>query len=48
LAQSAGLLLGDAIAARARDQALAMLDGDVTVEVIVVDRAGEVVGRAGF
>jgi hypothetical protein len=42
------LSLGDAIAAQARNQALAMLDGDVAVEVIVVDRAGEVVGRAGF
>jgi len=48
LAQSAGLALGNAIAAHARDQALAMLDGSVAVEVIVVDRAGEVVGRAGF
>lgn len=48
LAQAAGLALGDAIAAGARDQALAMLEGDVAVEVIVVDRGGEVVGRAGF
>ena len=48
LARSAGLPLGNAIAARARDQSLTMLEGDVAVEVIVVDRAGEVVGRAGF
>jgi cobalt-precorrin-5B (C1)-methyltransferase len=48
LARSAGLALGDAIAAGAREQALAMLEGDAAVEVIVVDRGGEVVGRAGF
>src|SRR5262249_62423161 len=34
LAQSAGLALGDAIAARARDQALTMLDGDVAVRAL--------------
>lgn len=48
LAQASGFALGDAIAAGAREQALAMLEGDVAVEVIVVDRGGEVVGRAGF
>ena len=48
MAQSAGLALGDLIAGEARDQALAMVDGKVAVEVIVIDRGGEVVGRAGF
>ena len=48
MAQTAGLALGDLIAGEARDQALAMVDGKVAVEVIVIDRGGEVVGRAGF
>src|SRR5262249_21144671 len=48
LVQSAGAALGDFIAAEARAQALATLDGSTVVEVIVVDRGGEVVGRAGF
>jgi cobalt-precorrin-5B (C1)-methyltransferase len=48
MAQTSGLALGDLIAGEARDQALAMVDGKVAVEVIVIDRGGEVVGRAGF
>jgi cobalt-precorrin-5B (C1)-methyltransferase len=48
LARSEGLPLGDLIAARARQQALDMLDGATAVEVIVVDRQGEIAGRAGF
>ena len=48
MAQPAGLRLGDLIAGEAREQALAMVHGKVAVEVIVIDRGGEVVGRAGF
>jgi len=48
MAQTSGLALGDLIAGEARDQALAMVDGKVAIEVIVIDRGGEVVGRAGF
>ncbi|MEA2779319.1 MAG: cobalt-precorrin-5B (C1)-methyltransferase [Rhodospirillaceae bacterium] len=48
LAQAGGFPLGDFIAAGARQQALALLDGQTAVEVIVVDRQGGFVGRAGF
>jgi len=48
LSQSEGLPLGDLIAGDARAEALAMLDGGTAVEVIVVDRNGAIVGRAGF
>ncbi|GGF06066.1 cobalt-precorrin-5B C(1)-methyltransferase [Aliidongia dinghuensis] len=48
LAQAAGLPLADAIAARARATALATLAGaPVAVDVLVVDREGNPVGRAG-
>ena len=48
MAQASGLALGDLIAGEARDRALAMVDGRLAIEVIVIDRGGEVVGRAGF
>jgi cobalt-precorrin-5B (C1)-methyltransferase len=48
LARREGLPLGDLVAERGRRQALAMLDDATAVEVIVVDRHGEVAGRAGF
>ena len=48
LAQSRKLPLGDAIAARARGQALGMLGDETAVEVIIIDRQGGIVGRAGF
>jgi len=48
LARQAGLALGDRIAAQARATALATLAGATAVEVLVFDREGEVVGRAGF
>jgi cobalt-precorrin-5B (C1)-methyltransferase len=48
LARSAGIALGDFIAGQAREQALALVEDSVAVEVIVVDRGGQVVGRAGF
>jgi cobalt-precorrin-5B (C1)-methyltransferase len=45
--QAAGLPLGDLVAAGARDTALGVLRGaPVAVDVVVIDRAGTVVGRA--
>ncbi|WP_042439858.1 cobalt-precorrin-5B (C(1))-methyltransferase [Streptacidiphilus albus] len=47
LCRAAGVLLGDLVAARARDQALGVLLGaPVTVDVLCIDRAGAVVGQA--
>ncbi|MFI5758256.1 cobalt-precorrin-5B (C(1))-methyltransferase [Streptomyces sp. NPDC051569] len=47
LCQAQGVHLGDAVATRARDEALAVLRGaPVKVDVICVDRAGTVVGRS--
>ncbi|MGV9791521.1 cobalt-precorrin-5B (C(1))-methyltransferase [Streptomyces sp. NPDC003435] len=47
LCQAAGVPLGDLVAVAARDEALAVLRGaPVAVDVICVDRAGTVVGRA--
>ncbi|GHC32499.1 cobalt-precorrin-5B (C(1))-methyltransferase [Streptomyces cinnamoneus] len=47
LCEAAGVPLGDLVAARARDEALAVLRGaPVTVDVICIDRAGVIVGRA--
>ena len=48
MARAAGLALGDRIAAEARETALATLAGRIAVEVVIFDRKGEVVGRAGF
>ena len=49
IARDAGRPLGDVVAARARAVAVAALDGaDVALEVCVFDRAGALVGRAGF
>ena len=48
LARKQDLPLGDAIARRAKTQALNMLDGQTAIEVIIVDRQGEIVGRAAF
>ncbi|GAA1204906.1 cobalt-precorrin-5B (C(1))-methyltransferase [Prauserella alba] len=48
LAREAGLELGDLVAERARQQAVEVLgDAPVHVDVIAIDRAGTVVGRAG-
>ncbi|SFL54421.1 cobalt-precorrin-5B (C1)-methyltransferase [Geodermatophilus ruber] len=45
--QAAGLPLGDLVAAGARETAVGVLRGaPVTVDVVVIDRAGTVVGRA--
>ncbi|WP_435975164.1 cobalt-precorrin-5B (C(1))-methyltransferase [Streptomyces sp. Qhu_M48] len=47
LCEAAGVPLGDLVAARARDEALAVLRGaPVAVDVVCVDRAGTVVGRS--
>ncbi|QEU91263.1 cobalt-precorrin-5B (C(1))-methyltransferase [Streptomyces kanamyceticus] len=49
LCEAAGVPLGDLVATTARDEALAVLRGaPVTVDVICVDRAGNVVGRSGL
>ncbi|MFD9422631.1 cobalt-precorrin-5B (C(1))-methyltransferase [Streptomyces sp. NPDC060054] len=46
LCEAAGVPLGDLVASRARDEALAVLRGaPVEVDVICIDRAGVVVGR---
>ena len=48
VARGAGLMLGDWVAARARDVAEAEVDRQVAVELLIIDRAGEMVGHAGF
>lgn len=48
MARASGLALGDLIAWRAKDQALGLLGGDTEIEVVIVDRGGEIVGRAPF
>jgi len=47
LADAAGVPLADTVAARARSAALAVLAGGTRVDVVVIDRAGTIVGRAG-
>ena len=47
LAQAAGVPLADVVAARAREAALAVLAGGVALDVVVIDRAGAIIGRAG-
>jgi cobalt-precorrin-5B (C1)-methyltransferase len=48
IAQGAGLPLGGWVAAKARDIAKAEVDGQVDIELMVIDRTGAVVGHAGF
>ncbi|HVR65737.1 MAG TPA: cobalt-precorrin-5B (C(1))-methyltransferase [Verrucomicrobiae bacterium] len=48
MAQREGMALGDAVAVRARDEALRIAEGAVEIEVIVFDREGKPVGRAPF
>ena len=48
MAQKEGLALGDAVAVRARDEALKIAEGAVEIEVIVFDREGKPAGRAPF
>ena len=48
LAEQAGLALGELVAERARSIAAEILeDAPVAVDVVVIDRAGRIVGRAG-
>ncbi|HVV12916.1 cobalt-precorrin-5B (C(1))-methyltransferase [Amycolatopsis sp.] len=48
LAQAAGVPLGDRVAERARAVAVEVLEGaSIEVDVVVIDRAGVIVGRAG-
>jgi cobalt-precorrin-5B (C1)-methyltransferase len=47
LALAGGLPLGDRVAKRAREAALAVLSGGTEVEVVAIDRAGRVVGQSG-
>ena len=46
LARAAGVPLADAVAVRARQTAVTLLRGETAVEVIVIDRTGQMVGRA--
>ncbi|HUI18630.1 MAG TPA: cobalt-precorrin-5B (C(1))-methyltransferase [Alphaproteobacteria bacterium] len=47
LARAAGLAIGDAVAARARETALSVLAGaPVAVDVVIFDRAGRPIGRS--
>ena len=46
LSRQAGLPLADAVATRARETALGVLDGATEVEVLIFDRQGRLVGRA--
>ena len=48
VAQKKGLALGDAVAAAARAEAKKVSEGTFDVEVILYDRLGKMVGRAGF
>jgi cobalt-precorrin-5B (C1)-methyltransferase len=48
IAQDAGLPLGGWVAAKAREVAKAEVDGQVDIELMIIDRAGAVVGHAGF
>jgi len=48
LAQNQELALGNAVAVRARDEALKIAENALQIEVIVFDRDGKPVGRAPF
>lgn len=48
IARRAGLPLATRVAERARETALATLPGDIAVDVVVFDRAGEPIGHAGL
>ena len=47
LADAADVPLAGVVAARAREAALAVLAGGTLIDVVVIDRAGAIVGRAG-
>lgn len=48
MAQSAGLPLADLTARRAEAVARELCEGRSAIEIVIFDRAGELVGRAGF
>ncbi len=48
MATDAGLPIGNAVAGRARAQAVALVDGKVAIEVAIFDRDGGLAGRAEF
>jgi cobalt-precorrin-5B (C1)-methyltransferase len=48
IARGAGLNLADWVAAKARDVAEKEADAQVDIELLIIDRAGEMVGHAGF
>jgi cobalt-precorrin-5B (C1)-methyltransferase len=48
IARGAGLKLGDWVAAKARGVAETEADHKVAIELLIIDRAGETVGHAGF
>jgi cobalt-precorrin-5B (C1)-methyltransferase len=48
MAQKEGLALGDAVAARAQDEALKLAENRLEIEVVVFDREGKLAGRAPF
>lgn len=47
LAEAAGLPLADLVARRARETALATLAGETRLDVMVVNRGGDIIGHAG-
>ncbi|MDH5558748.1 MAG: cobalt-precorrin-5B (C(1))-methyltransferase [Alphaproteobacteria bacterium] len=47
LEQAGDLPLADLVARRAREVALAMLAGGIDLDLLVVDRAGRIIGKAG-
>jgi cobalt-precorrin-5B (C1)-methyltransferase len=48
IARGRGFPLGDWVAAKAREVAVTEADGKVDIELLIFDRAGEMVGHAGF
>jgi len=48
IARGSNLPLGDWVASKARSVAIAAADDTVDVELLIIDRAGETVGHAGF
>jgi cobalt-precorrin-5B (C1)-methyltransferase len=48
IARGAGLSLADWVASKARDVAEKEVDAQVDIELLIIDRAGETVGHAGF
>jgi cobalt-precorrin-5B (C1)-methyltransferase len=47
MAHADGVALAEAVAVRARNQALSVLDNGTEIAILVTDRAGRIIGRAG-